>query len=138
MKNLKRYLVQHEVKIRFLFAGLFNTLVGLATFPILYFALSAYELHYLKVLSLSQIVCVCVAFITNKFLVFRTRGNYMAEFIKFISFHLTYFFINLISLPVLVEFLNFNPVTGQVMFAIVVIISSYFWHSKITFTPKNN
>jgi putative flippase GtrA len=62
----------------------------------------------------------------------------MTEFVKFISFHLTYFFINLISLPVLVEFLGFNPVTGQVLFAIVVIISSYFWHSKITFTPKNN
>jgi putative flippase GtrA len=137
MKNLKRYLVQHEVKIRFFFAGLFNTLVGLATFPIFYFALSSYELHYLKILSLSQIFCVCVAFITNKFLVFRTRGNYMTEFIKFISFHLAYFFINLISLPVLVEFLNFNPVTGQFLFAIVVIISSYFWHSKITFTPKN-
>lgn len=138
MKNLKRYLVQHEVKIRFLFAGIFNTLVGLATYPILYFALSSYELHYLKILALSQIVCVCIAFITNKFLVFRTRGNFMTEFIKFIVFHLTYFFINLISLPVLVEFFNFNPVTGQVLFAIVVIISSYFWHSKITFSPNNN
>jgi putative flippase GtrA len=138
MKNLKRYFVRHEIKIRFLFAGIFNTLVGLATFPILFFTLSSYELHYLKILALSQIVCVCVAFITNKFLVFRTRGNYMTEFVKFISFHLTYFFINLISLPVLVEFLGFNPVTGQVLFAIVVVISSYFWHSKITFTPKNN
>jgi putative flippase GtrA len=127
---------QHQIKIRFLLAGILNTVFGLGTFPVLYFMLAGFKLHYLAILTISQAICITFAFLTNKFLVFRTKGNYMAEFLKFITFHLSYFAVNLLVLPILVELLHFNPVIAQSLFAILVIASSYFWHSRITFLSK--
>jgi len=92
--------------------------------------------YYLIVLTVSQIVCVTFAFLTNKFLVFRTKGNYGTEFMKFITFHLSYFLVNLAALPVLVVFFGINPIIAQTSFAVMVIVSSYFWHSRITFSSK--
>jgi len=130
----RELLGQHQIKVRFLLTGMLNTLVGLATFPILYYMLSGYALHYLVLLCISQAVCIPFAFVTNKFLVFRTKGNYVHEFLKFLTFHLSYFVANLVALPLMVNLFSLNPVIAQSLFAIMVIVSSYFWHSRITFS----
>lgn len=127
---------EHHVKVRFILAGFLNTAIGLGTFPVLYYLLEAHKLHYLVVLTISQALCITFAYITNKFLVFKTKGNYFSEYVKFITFHLSYFVVNLVVLPVMVNGFNFNPVIAQSFFAIMVIISSYFWHSRITFSQS--
>lgn len=81
----------HGQKLRYLFVGGLNTAVGLAAFPVLYYLLSGAALGYLTVLSISQIICICFAYLTNKFLVFKTAGNYVGEYLQFITFHLVYF-----------------------------------------------
>jgi putative flippase GtrA len=126
----------HRVKIRFFFTGILNTVVGLGTFPALYYLLESRQFHYLVILTITQVLCICFAYLTNKFLVFKTKGNYANEFSKFITFHLSYFAINLVMLPLMVIGLNFNPVIAQTLFAVTVIVSSYFWHSRITFSPN--
>jgi putative flippase GtrA len=136
LARVKEYLLLHKVKVRFLLAGALNTAFGLGVFPLLYFTLANYRLHYIVILCFSQMICVLFAYITNKFLVFKTKGNYVAEFLKFITFHLSYFLVNLAALPILVEVLNINPVIAQLFFATMVIASSYFWHSRITFVSK--
>jgi putative flippase GtrA len=130
----RRLADEHQTKVRFLLAGAFNTALGLATYPALYFLLASLDLHYLAILAISQVVCVTFAFLTNKFLVFRTSGNYLSEYGKFITFHLSYFLVNLVVLPILVEFAGMSPVWAQTLFAVLVIVSSYFWHSRITFS----
>jgi putative flippase GtrA len=77
---------------------------------------------------------VAFSYLTNKFLVFRTVGNYLRESAKFALFHLSYFLVNLLALPFLVEIVGMSPVWGQTLFAVAVIITSYFWHSNITFS----
>jgi putative flippase GtrA len=124
---------QHETKLRFIFAGGINTLFGLAAFPLLMWTFNSMSLHYLVILTIAQILSVVFSFLTNKFLVFRTAGNYVAEFGKFITFHAAYFVANLAALPILVELFGVPPIWGQFAFAGAVIISSYFWHSRITF-----
>ena len=127
---------QHQTKIRFLIAGAFNTTIGLALFPAIYFLAAPMKLHYLVILTISQVLCISFAFLTSKFLVFRTSGNYLRETGKFLTFHLTYFLVNLAALPALVEFLGMNPVLAQTLFAVLVIVTSYFWHSRITFSSS--
>jgi putative flippase GtrA len=127
---------QHREKIRFLLAGVLNTVIGLAVYPILYFAAGSFKLHYLVILTISQVICIAFAFLTNKFFVFKTSGNYVKEVGKFLTFHLAYFLVNLAALPALVELLGMTPVWAQTSFAVLVIISSYFWHSRITFSSK--
>jgi putative flippase GtrA len=94
------------------------------------------KLHYLVILIMSQVLCISSAFLTSKFLVFRTSGNYLRETGKFLTFHLTYFLVNLAALPALVEFVGMNPVWAQTLFAVLIIVTSYFWHSRITFSSK--
>lgn len=125
---------KHQTKVRFLLAGAFNTAVGLAVFPVLYFLAAPLKLHYLIIMSISFVIAVICSFLTNKFLVFRTSGNYLRESGQFLTFHLFYFLLNLGVLPILVEFAGMNPVWAQTLFAVLVIVTSYFWHSRITFS----
>lgn len=134
--SYKQFAKRHETKIRFILAGGINTVVGLSIYPILFFLMAPLKLHYLVILVFSQIICVIFAYLTNKFLVFKTTGNYIREFSKFVTFHLAYFAANLVALPILVEFVRINPVWAQTAFAALVIVSSYFWHSQITFSSK--
>lgn len=128
---------QHQTKVRFLLAGALNTAIGLAVYPVLYFLAAPLKLHYLVILAISQVLCVTFAFLTSKFLVFRTSGNYLRESGKFLTFHVSYFLVNLAALPALVELVGMNPVWAQTLFAVLVIVTSYFWHSRITFSsPK--
>lgn len=128
---------KHGQKLRFILAGALNTLVGLATYPVLYFALAGINVDYLAILAISQILCVCFAYLTNKFFVFKTRGDYVQEYLKFITFHGLFFILNVLVLRFLVEHLHLAPVWSQTGFALLVIITSYLWHSKITFSPTN-
>lgn len=125
---------RHQTKVRFLMVGALNTAVGLAVYPALYFLAAPLELHYLTILVISQVVCVTFSFLTNKFLVFRTSGNYLQESGKFLTFHLSFFLVNLAALPALVELVGMSPVWAQTLFAVLVIATSYFWYSRITFS----
>jgi len=129
---------QHETKLRFIVAGGLNTLFGLAAFPVLMWTFASMSAHYLIILTIAQIFSVSFSFLTNKFLVFRTSGNYLAEFGKFVTFHAAYFVANLVALPIMVELLGVPPIWGQFAFAAGVIVSSYFWHSRITFQRRSS
>lgn len=123
----------HETKARFLLVGALNTAVGLCVFPLLFFLLRPERSQYLYILAISYLICISFSFITNKSLVFRTFGNYTTEFGKFLIFHLFNFLLNLAFLPLLVEVVGIDPVWAQTLFTLLVILTSYFWHSCITF-----
>lgn len=127
----------HETKVRFVLAGALNTVFGLAIYPLLMWVLAPRALHYLVVLTIAQSLGILFSFVTTKFLVFRTRGRYISEFGKFVTFHLGNFAVNLLALPILVEFAKIPPVWAQLFFSFVVIVSSYFWHSRITFRSRS-
>ena len=128
------YLVKiHGTKARFLLVGALNTAVGLCVFPLLFFLIRPEKTQYLYILAISYLICILFSFITNKSLVFRTTGNYTTEFRKFLIFHLFNFLLNLTFLPVLVEVVGIDPVYAQTLFTLLVVLTSYFWHSRITF-----
>lgn len=136
LKNVLNLVNRHQTKIRFLLVGVLNTAVGLTVYPAIYFLVTPLRSHYLTILTISQVLCVTFSFLTTKFMVFRTSGNYLREFGKFGTFHLSIFIINLVALPVLVELAGMNPVWAQMLFTVLVIASSYFWHSRITFAAR--
>jgi len=131
-------LQSHQEKLRFLVVGGINTLFGIAAYPMIYLLLAGLDAHYLVILVISQIVCVSFSFMTNKYFVFRTTGNYWREYQKFWLLHLGAFAINLLVLPLAVDGLKMNPMIAQTAYAIVMAIISYFWHSKITFSSANH
>jgi putative flippase GtrA len=98
--------------------------------------LAPLKIHYTIVLVISNVICVAFAYLTNKFLVFRTLGNYLREFSRFVAFHLSHLLLNLVAVPMLVELGGISPIVAQPAFAVVVVVTSYFWHRHITFARK--
>jgi len=134
-QKIRRLLQEHDTKLRYLFVGGLNTAVGLAIFPILFFALATYKLHYAVIFVLSQAASITFAYITNKFVVFKTRGNYIREYSRFLTFYVSYAVFNLVVLAILVESTGISPVWLQSFCAVLVVLLSYVWHSRITFKP---
>lgn len=119
--------------LRFLIAGGLNTLFGLAFYPLLLWSVPYFHTHYMIALGLSQAVCLCFAFVTHKLAVFRTRGNALREFTVFSSFYLFNYAANWMALPLLVEFAGASPILAQLAFTAVLAVTSWFWHSRVTF-----
>jgi len=125
-----------STKFRFVIVGGINTLIGLSTFPLIFWFLAPLNLHYLIILLISQFLCINFSFFMNKWFVFRSHGDYLNEYLKFILFHISHIILNFVFLPILVELFAIQPIIAQFIFSILVIASSYVWYSKITFLRK--
>lgn len=136
MINLKNVFSKRALEVRFLLAGGLNTLFGLGFFPFLFVILERFEIHYIFILIVSQNISVIFSYITNKFFVFKTMGNYLNEFFKFYFFYFFYFVLNIICLPIMVEYFKFTPIFAHIIFSIFIIVSSFFWHKNISFIKK--
>lgn len=119
--------------LRFLIAGGVNTAVGLAFYPLLLWTVPLLRTHYLIALLIAQACCLCFAYATYKFGVFRTRGNVLREFATFSSYYLFNYAANWAALPLLVELAGIHPVLAQTGFTVLLVIGSWFWHNHITF-----
>lgn len=132
-EKIQQIYIGHQKQVRFLLAGAVNTTVGLAIYPALYLMLHPNGLGYIEILIIAQIICVTFSFASNKYFVFKSKGDLKKEYIKFFSFHGLYFLINLIALPALVKWIKLNPMIAQTIFSILIIVTSYFWHNSVTF-----
>ena len=131
--SLQQLIARHEKKLRFLIAGGVNTLVGLSVYPLLYLLLEPLGWGYIQVLLLAQVICITFSFISNKYFVFKTKGNFHKEYAKFFLFYALYLALNLLCLPLLVEKVGISPIISQTLFSVAIIVSSYFWHNFFTF-----
>jgi putative flippase GtrA len=122
-----------ERPLRFAVAGAANTVFGVAVYPLLLWSVPSLHTHYLVALGIAQAVSLCFAFATYKLGVFRTRGNVAREFGAFSSFYLVNYAANWAALPLLVELGGISPILAQLGFTAVLIVGSYFWHSRVTF-----
>jgi putative flippase GtrA len=124
--------------LRYAIAGLLNTALGVAFYPALLWLFAPMRQHYMLALGISQIVCLLFAFATYRLGVFRSQGGVLREFFRFSSFYLIIYAANWLALPVLVEFAKFDPLVAQVGFTAVIVLGSYFWHSRITFKTMDD
>jgi putative flippase GtrA len=100
-RNLSRQLA------RYLLIGGFNTLFGYALFALLnwsFAGLGSYSYMYAAVLS--NPIAITVAFLGNKWFVFRTRGNYLGEFLRCLGVYGSTMLLGLAALPILVHLLR--------------------------------
>lgn len=134
--SLQLLIARHEKKLRFLIAGGVNTLVGLSVYPLLYLWLEPLGLGYIQILLIAQVICITFSFISNKYFVFKTKGNIRKEYVKFFLFYGFYLALNLLCLPFLVEKVGITPIISQTLFSVAIIISSYFWHNFFTFKQE--
>jgi putative flippase GtrA len=141
--EVKASLIRHKVKLKFLAVGMWNTLFGLAIFAALYqLTRRLFSIDYFSY-TLSQVVSTILAiinaYICHKYITFqsRTTGKKMIlEFLRFSTTYFAVFVLGLIIMPFLIEILKMTPIVANLVFNIIVIITSYFGHSRFSFVKK--
>jgi putative flippase GtrA len=65
--------------------------------------------------------------------VFRTHGRWLREFGVFASYYLFNYAANWAALPLLVDVAGAPLIPAQLGITLVLIVGSWFWHSRVTF-----
>ena len=132
---------------RYLLVGGFNTLFGYSLFAILNFCLQGIGSYsYMLASLLSNLIAITVAFLGYKWFVFKTKENYLKEWIRCVAVYSTGMLLTLAGLPILVPVLRRSmiqrpqsaPYVAAAIMAVVTVIASFFGHKHISFAVKTN
>ena len=131
----------HLQLLRYLLVGGFNTVFGYGLFALLNWSFRGLgSFSYMYAAALSNLIAITVAFLGYKWFVFRTRGNYLVEWIRCLGVYGSTALIGLLSLPILVPVLRVHLerperasyIAGALM-TVVTIIFSFLGHKNISF-----
>ena len=131
---------KHQIKIRFFFIGVWNTIFGYLVYISLdYLFTFVFQKRYLAYMTaavLANIIATISAFLFHKHITFKStvKGKgVIIEFFKFYSMYTVTNILGLVLLPFFVEVLKIDPkISGALLIPIVAIIS-YFGHSRFSF-----
>ena len=128
-------LIPDSQALRYLIVGGWNTVFGYCVFALLYFMLSA-RIHYVVIAIVSGIISITMAYAGYKLFVFKTKGNYLSEYLKFYVVYGFSMILGLVLLPLFVEFLKLNVYLAQAIATIACIFISFFGHRNFSFRKK--
>lgn len=112
------------------------TLFGLVTTAI---SLGSYKLflmlgiHYILATTLSTLVAIIFAFMTNRKYVFESEGDLISEGIKFISGRMVVFIIETMILVVAVSWMKLDEFYSKVIVTVLVIVVNYLYSKFVVF-----
>lgn len=132
--------------LRYLIVGGWNTLFGYASFAILTAILDPHIPHaYIVASVLASIINITVSYLGYKWFVFKTRGNYLREWLRAVAVYSTAILISTATLPVLVfiirrlwHFDKAAPYIAGAVLTIFTVIYSFLGHKKFSFRAESN
>ena len=122
-------------KLRFLLAGGFNTAVGYSLVFLGQYFLGGYMFPQV-IFGLAYLISSLSSFTVMKHLVFRTSGNYLREYLKYLSSSVTSALIGLGVLSLVVDFLGGNEYLGQFLAMSASVVTSYIMLKYYAFASK--
>src|SRR5438876_8858671 len=132
--------IPRDQLIRYLVVGLWNTAFGYASYAAFTFLLAASIPHsYLPAFLLSSLLNITVAFFGYKWFVFKTTGNYLKEWLRFIAVYSGSIFVSLAGLPGLVFLIRLEgydraaPYLAGAILTGIGVITSFIGHKHISF-----
>ena len=133
-----------EQFVRYILVGGFNTVFGYSVFALLTWSfrgLGSYSYMYAAVLA--NFIAITAAFLGYKWFVFRTRGNYLIEWIRCFGVYGVSSLIGLAGLPILVTILRHTlhrpelaPYIAGALLMTVTVLFSFFGHKNFSFRQK--
>ena len=130
--TLRERIAPHEEKLRFLAVGGWNTLFSYGMLWILDSLLHA-RLHYTLILTLNWVIGVTQNLFTFKLLVFRTKGNWLKEYLRSYVVYAGGFLLNLAIVAAIMEIWHPRLVIAQLPALVVVTVISYVGHKYFTY-----
>lgn len=122
-------------RVAFLLVGGINTVVGFMWF-VLFEVTVGRVWGYIVTLLFAHVASVLCAFVLHRRFVFRVRGHVWLDLARFESVYLVALGVNLVLLPLLVEFANIDPIPAQALIVFVTTLVSWFGHSRFSFRRK--
>ncbi len=120
--------------LRFLLIGAYNTVIGYMVFLALNWFFNKW-FHYLMILIFSYILSVTHAYLTQRFLVFKSKGAIFYEYRKFFIVNLFGLGVNAVMLTLFIR-LGFKVEIAQAIAVLIATIISYVGHKNFSFRPQ--
>ena len=127
--------------LRYLVVGGWNTLFGYACFAMLTALLDRVLKHgYIIANILASLLSITVSFLGYKWFVFKTKGNYLREWVRVVAVYSTSILIGAALLPVLVIFIRDvsrwdkpAPYIAGAVLTVFSVIYSFLAHKRFSF-----
>lgn len=129
---------------RYILVGLWNTLFGFATYAALTAILTPHVPYaYIFASALASLLNITVAFLGYKWLIFKTKGNYLREWLRCILVYSGGIAIGVLLLPALVYALRHSTrfdaaapyVAGALLSGLNVVVG-FLGHKTFSFQPS--
>ena len=119
-------------KIRYIVAGIWNTIFGYTVTIIIYF-LAKDQINTFFIGIIANVFSISQSFVVHKLFVFKTEGDWLKELIRS---YMVYGVAALLSsglLWILVDLYKINIFTAQTIVILTIILVSYIGHREYTF-----
>lgn len=130
--------------VRYILVGGFNTVFGYVLFAFFNWSfkgLGPYNYMYASIVATP--IAISVAFLGYKWFVFRTRGNYLVEWIRCFGVYSSSMIVNFAGLLILVPILRRGlhkpeqaPYLAAALLTVVTVVFSFLGHKNISFRQK--
>ena len=129
---------------RYILVGGFNTVFGYGVFAFLNWSFQGLgSFSYMYAWALANVIAITAAFLAYKWIVFRTRGNYLREWTRCFGVYGSGMLFGLVALPITVTILRKTlhrpeeaPYLATAVLTVVTVILSFLGHRHFSFRHK--
>lgn len=117
--------------VKYILVGIFNTIFGIGLYTVVILLLG--ESHYLLLGFICNIIAITQAFLFYKLFVFKTKGNYLAEYLRTYITNGTSMFTGLVMMYILVSLLKISAIYANIIVTGITVVINFFMHKGFTF-----
>jgi len=119
-------------RMHYLLVGCWNALFGYGVAVALLYSLSSL-MHTVFIGIIINIFTISMSFITYKLLVFKTKGNWLQEYLRSWTVYAGTALTGLVLLWIMVDYFRVKIWLAQGIIMIILVIITYICHSRFTF-----
>lgn len=123
------YAFLNKRKVRFIMAGVINTLVGYFLFAALFYILDQKEAS----LTISTFSMLFISYFINYKIVFRDKGK---SFHRYIMVFVSLYIVNILLLALVVEYLSLTPYIAQLFIVPFMLVIRFYLNNKFVFRAE--
>lgn len=125
----------HQEKLLYLVVGAWNTLFQYACFSVLYYTLHEWVFSSF-ILFASYVISSINGFIGFRYVVFKSRGHPLLEYLRFQLVYLPLLVVNMVALPLLIAHTPLNAYVVQAFFAAFSVVAGYLGNKYFAFRRR--